>query len=74
MVKPRQHIASSTLKFDEFDEVDALYIHAGIIVELSNSPIKDNVSIIDLDANFGFFFKNTTFIATCYIFYYDITA
>lgn len=55
MVKPRQHIASSTLKFDEFDEVDALYIHAGIIVALSNSPIKDNVSI-DLDVNFGFFF------------------
>ena len=57
MVKPRQHIASSTLKFDEFDEVDALYIHAGIIVALNNSPMKDIMSILDLDVNFGFFFK-----------------
>ena len=72
MVKPRQHIASS-LNFDEFNDDDALYIHAGIIVALNNSPIKDNVSI-DLDVNFGFFFHNTTFIATCYILYYDITA
>ena len=58
MVKPRQHNTSSTLKFDKFGENDLsyMYIHAGIIVVLNNSPIKDNVSIIDLDVNFGFFF------------------
>ena len=76
MVKPRQHIAYSTLKFDEFDEDDIsyMYIHAGIIVALNNSPMKDIMSILDLDVNFGFFFQNTTFIATCYILYYDTTA
>ena len=58
MVKPRQHIAYSTLKFDEFDEDDIsyMYIHAGIIVALNNSPMKDIMSILDLDVNFGFFF------------------
>lgn len=57
MVKPRQHIISSKLKFDEFGEDNAMYMHTGIIVALSSSPIKDKSEDKYVDANFGFFFK-----------------